>query len=68
MTIVAGFDVHKAQITFDALNLETGELHRGQIAATPEAVRKWVERFESEEIQVALEVRTATCTGPRADA
>jgi hypothetical protein len=26
MAIVAGFDVHRAQITFDALNEETGEL------------------------------------------
>jgi hypothetical protein len=27
MAIVAGFDVHRAQITFDALNQETGEVH-----------------------------------------
>jgi hypothetical protein len=39
MAIVAGFDVHRAQITFDALNGETGEVHRGRIRATPEAVR-----------------------------
>ena len=41
MAIVAGFDVHRAQITFDALNGETGEVHRGRIRATPEAVRGW---------------------------
>jgi len=29
MTIVAGFDVHRAQITFDALDTDTGELRRG---------------------------------------
>jgi len=38
MAIVAGFDVHRAQITFDALNRETGELERGRMSATPEAV------------------------------
>ena len=45
MAIVAGFDVHRAQITFDALDDETGELKRGRIGATPEAVREWAGRF-----------------------
>ena len=31
MAIVAGFDVPRAQITFDALDRETGEVHRGRI-------------------------------------
>ena len=47
MAIVAGFDVHRAQITFDALNRETGEVHGGRIQATPEAVRRWVRRLGS---------------------
>jgi transposase len=59
MTIVAGFDVHRAQITFDALKRETGEVHTGRIAATPEAVRRWVGRFPGERIHVAVEA----CTG-----
>lgn len=59
MAIVAGFDVHRAQITFDALNDETGEVHRGRIRATPEAVGEWVERFAGERIDVAVEA----CTG-----
>jgi transposase len=46
MAIVAGFDVHRRQITFDALNTETGEVSRGRIDATPAAVRAWVRRFE----------------------
>ena len=29
MTVFAGFDVHRAQITFDALDTETGEVTRG---------------------------------------
>jgi transposase len=59
MTIVAGFDLHRAQITFDALNLETGEVLRGRIPATPAAVRDWAQRFEGEEVHVAVEA----CTG-----
>src|SRR5687768_5825836 len=59
MAIVAGFDVHRAQITFDALDDETGELSRGRIAADPEAVRRWVERFSGREVHVAVEA----CTG-----
>ena len=59
MAIVAGFDVHRAQITFDALDSETGEVSRGRIDATPAAVRRWVERFTGREIDVAVEV----CTG-----
>src|SRR5688572_102998 len=59
MAIVAGFDVHRVQITFDALDRETGELRRGRIRATPEGVREWVGRFPGEEIHVAVEA----CTG-----
>jgi transposase len=59
MTIVAGFDVHRRQITFDALNTDTGELMRGRIDAQPSAVERWAGRFEDREVQVALEA----CTG-----
>ena len=59
MAIVAGFDVHRAQITFDALDIETGEVMRGRIDATPAAVARWVERFDGQEIDVAVEA----CTG-----
>src|SRR5947209_18781208 len=59
MTIVAGFDVHRRQITFDALDTETAELTRGRIDATPSAVERWVARFEDREVHVALEA----CTG-----
>jgi transposase len=58
MAIVAGFDVHRAQITFDALDTDSGEVSRGRIDATPAAVARWVERFEGE-IAVAVEA----CTG-----
>ncbi|MCA1697558.1 MAG: IS110 family transposase [Actinobacteria bacterium] len=59
MAIVAGFDVHRAQITFDALDQETGEVRRGRIRATPEAVGEWAGRFAGEEVHVAVEA----CTG-----
>jgi transposase len=59
MAIVAGFDVHRAQITFDALDVETGEVSRGRIEATPAAVAGWVQRFAGRQIDVALEA----CTG-----
>jgi transposase len=59
MAIVAGFDVHRAQITFDALDRETGEVSRGRIAADRDAVRRWVGRFRGREVHVAVEA----CTG-----
>ncbi len=59
MAIVAGFDVHRTQITFDALDSESGELHRGRIPASPEAVEGWVARFPGQQIDVAVEA----CTG-----
>jgi transposase len=58
MTIVAGFDVHRAQITFDALDQGTGEVKRGRIRATPEAVREWAEEFAGVEVHVAVEAGT----------
>jgi hypothetical protein len=59
MAIVAGFDVHRAQITFDALDTVSGEVSRGRIDATPAAVARWTERFDGRAIDVAVEA----CTG-----
>src|SRR3954447_10788426 len=59
MAILAGFDVHRAQITFDALNTETGEVLRGRLRADREAVGAWVGQFAGEHVEVALEA----CTG-----
>src|SRR5215210_5364414 len=58
MTIVAGFDVHRIQITFDALATETGEVSRGRIDSTRAAVRSWAERFPGQQIEVAVEAAT----------
>jgi len=59
MAIVAGFDVHRAQITFDALDTDTGDVTRGRVDAGPAAAARWAARFEGREIHVAVE----TCTG-----
>ena len=59
MAIVAGFDVHRAQITFDALDTETAEVTRGRIDSTPAAIRRWLARLGSDEVHVAVEA----CTG-----
>jgi transposase len=59
MAIVAGYDVHRRQITFDALDTDTGELSRGRIDSTRAGVRCWVERFPGEQVEVAVEA----CTG-----
>jgi transposase len=59
MTIVAGLDIHRAQITYDALNTDTGEVKRGRIAATPTAVTQWAQGFGDADLHVAIEA----CTG-----
>jgi transposase len=57
--IVAGFDVHLRQITFDCLDSLTGEVTRGRIPATPAGVEEWVGRFPGRVVHVAMEA----CTG-----
>ncbi|MGZ6640161.1 MAG: IS110 family RNA-guided transposase [Solirubrobacteraceae bacterium] len=57
--IVAGFDVHRRQITVDALDTATGEVSRGQIESTPAAVEEWVAGFAGRVVDVAVEA----CTG-----
>jgi transposase len=59
MAIVAGFDVHRNQITFDALDTETGLLSRGRVDSTRDAVAGWVGRFPDQRVEVAVEA----CTG-----
>jgi transposase len=57
--IVAGFDVHRRQITFDAFDTVSGETWRGQLESSPAAVQDWVGRFPGRVIHVAVEA----CTG-----
>jgi transposase len=63
MAIVGGFDVHRAQITFDQVNTDTGEVRTGQVCpATRANLRKWLEPLNGRpEVSFALE----GCTGWR---
>lgn len=64
MTIIGGLDVHRAQITFDYIDTETGEVSRGRIQpATRTAFRKWLEKGFSGRQDVKLAVEG--CTGWR---
>lgn len=59
MSIVCGFDVHRAQITFDLLDLRSGEVRVGRIEpATREGLRSWLAGVETSRLQVALEATT----------
>jgi transposase len=63
MAIVGGFDVHRAQITFDYVDTVSGDVATGQIRpATRSALRTWLERFQGvDEVAFAVE----GCTGWR---
>ena len=59
MTIVMGVDQHRAQITAEWIDTETGEIARSRVApAHREPVRRFVARFAGRELEVALEART----------
>jgi transposase len=59
MGIVVALDVHRTQITYKALDRETGELSRGRIAPAARAeVRAWLGRFAGSEAEFALEGTT----------
>ena len=63
MPVVGGIDIHRAQLTFDYVDLDTGEVVRGRIApADREQLRPWLDRFAGRpEVAFALE----GCTGWR---
>jgi transposase len=43
MGIVGGLDVHRAQVTFDWVDQDTGEIGRGRISpATRPVFRRWL--------------------------
>ena len=62
--IIGGLDVHRAQITYDCIDTETGEVTRGQIRpATRQALGGWLAaRFQGRsDVDLAVE----GCTGWR---
>jgi transposase len=59
MTIVMGLDQHRAQITGEWLDTDTGEIQRARVApADRDAVRQFLSRFRGSELEVALEATT----------
>ena len=59
MTIVMGLDQHRAQITAEWLDTETGEITRSRITpAHRQGVRQFCEKFRGQELEVALEATT----------
>lgn len=45
MRIVGGLDIHRSQITFDHVDLDTGERFRGRVGGTREAFGQWLDQF-----------------------
>jgi transposase len=59
MTIVMGLDQHRAQITAEWIDTDTGELGRARVApAHRESVRRFLSRFGGKKLEVALEATT----------
>jgi transposase len=59
MTIVMGLDQHRAQVTVEWIDTETGELARARVApAHREGIRRFLSRFSGQELEVALEATT----------
>jgi transposase len=59
MKIVVALDVHRSQITFKALDRESGELRRGRIApATRAELRAWLSQFVDHQAEFAVEGTT----------
>src|SRR5215208_7703301 len=59
VTIVMGFDQHREQITWDALDSSTGELRRGRIRPADRlSFRHFLGQFDGERLEAALEATT----------
>jgi transposase len=59
MSIVMGLDQHRAQITAEWIDTSTGEVSRGRVTPADRAgVRRFVQRFAGQELEVALEATT----------
>jgi transposase len=59
MSIVMGLDQHRAQITAEWIDASSGEVSRGRVAPADRAgVRRFLQRFAGQELEVALEATT----------
>ncbi len=59
MSIVMGIDQHRAQITAEWIELETGEIGRARVRpADRTGVRRFLSRFAGQQLEVATEATT----------
>jgi transposase len=59
MTIVVGMDLHREQITYDLLDMNTGEVGRGRVsAAHRNGLRRFLSGLGDGEVEVAVEATT----------
>ena len=59
MSIVMGVDQHRAQITAEWINVVSGEISRARVRPADRAgVRRFLERFAGQRLEVALEATT----------
>ena len=59
MTVVMGLDQHRAQVTAEWLDTETGEVSRARVVPADRAgVRRFLARFAGQQLEVALEATT----------
>ena len=59
MSIVMGVDQHRAQITAEWIDVLSGEISRARVRPADRAgVRRFLERFAGQELEVALEATT----------
>lgn len=62
MSILGGFDVHRAQVTYDYVDTESGRVRSGRVApACRETLRAWLTWFGGRDVTFAVE----GCTGWR---
>jgi transposase len=59
MSIVMGVDQHRAQITAEWIDVVSGEISRARVSPADRAgVRRFLERFAGQQLEVALEATT----------
>jgi transposase len=59
VAVFVGLDVHRAQITFDALDVDSGEVQRGRVQpANRETFRQFLTRFDGQPLVAAVEAMT----------
>src|SRR4051795_2359476 len=59
VTVLVGFDIHREQVAYDALDDATGEVMRGRIAPADRfALRRFLASLPAAQVEVALEATT----------